>query len=179
MYPAGITKLSYPLSNEEILQFFDGKCEVIRYADLVDKFPLDKYGRCVILIQSNPTNHWVLVMKLNNGSTLFQDSYGMFPSDQFNWIPKSVQKMTKQDRKKILDILASTPDMRYSPYKLQKSKTSISTCGKHACVRALFPDIDENQYWELISALAKDFNIGTDDVVNQIFISSAIFKHLL
>lgn len=179
MYPVDIVNLSYPMSNEEILQFFDGRCEIVKYCDLTDRFPLDKYGRCVILIQSRPTNHWVLVMQLDDGSTLFQDSYGMFPSDQFNWIPKSIQKMTNQNKKKILHIMETTPNMRYNQYKLQKSKTSISTCGKHCCVRALFPDLDENQYWDLINGLANDFKIGTDDVVNEIFKASAIFKRLL
>ena len=152
--------LNYPLSDLEIKHFFNGDVNIIKYRDLKDEFP---ERPCIILFESRPTNHWVLVMDLDDGSLLYHDSYGCYPSDEFNWIPKSIQKLTKQNQKKMYEILLKYPKVRYNQYCIQDKGTS--TCGKHCCIRALFPSIDENDYFDLISG----YDVSPDEIVNLIF----------
>ena len=192
-----IADLSYPLSDLDIKRFFNNHraspslasrpgIKILRYSDLNNYSDLfDAIGpdeRLIILFENEKINHWVLVMVIRkpgyNPFILFHDSYGVIPVNEFEYIPRSFQKMTNQDRDILLKLLIDCPlETRYSPYRLQKISSSISTCGKHACVRGLFNEIDEDQYAKLIKS-GKKYGLSPDQVVNEIFLDylNDIFK---
>lgn len=174
-----IQNLNYPLSDLDIRKFFKNKINIMRYSELQNYDNildvLGKYERVIILFEAEKMNHWVLLMIIRKPNKkpfiLFHDSYGCIPNNEFNYIPKSFQKMSNQDRNVLLHLLIDCPlQTHYNQYRLQKISSEISTCGKHACVRALYPEIDENQFNKLIRDECKLNKLSSDEIINALFL---------
>jgi hypothetical protein len=170
-------KLSYSLSDVDIKKFFQDKVNVIRFKDLKGKMLstiLGKYGRCIILIQqSNKNAHWVLlhIVEEKNKKPFIEwfDSYGLYPENKFNYIPKSFQKLSDQERGTIVKLLLNQPmKIHYSQYRLQELKNGMNTCGKHCCLRGYYNNISEDDYAKLIKSGLKH-GISTDEMVNILY----------
>lgn len=162
--------LKYSLSDRDITRFFNDKIKIIRYSELDDYDNivdvLKPYNRTILLIEAEKTNHWVLLQMVKDKFILFFDSYGIFPSNQYNYIPKSIQKMTNQDRNKLLRLLIDSPyNVHYSQYRFQKIKNYINTCGRWCCVKGLFMDMTEDDFRDMINNMMKETKLTSDEVI--------------
>lgn len=166
------------LSDSDIKKFFDGEIKIIRFSDL-NKYSdindvLHPYGRCIILIEAKDTNHWILIQLINKPKKdpyiLFFDSYGISVGNEFNEIPISIQKMTNQNRNKILQLLIHQPlDVHYSQYRLQKLKNGINTCGRWCSVKGMLMDMSEDDFNKSIRKICKETNLSPDEVITVLY----------
>jgi hypothetical protein len=162
------------LSDTDIKKFFNNKINVIRYNELNNVDSIDEvlqpYGRCIILIESEKTNHWVLLQYINKPNNepyiLFFDSYGISVGNEFNEIPKSIQRMTQQDRNVILKLLIDSPlKIHYNQYRLQKLKNGVNTCGRWCCVKGLLSDMTEDEFAKSIRKIQKETKLKPDQII--------------
>lgn len=174
--------LSHALSDKELKDFFDGKVNILRYADLKDFDHLDDvlgpYGRCIMLFENeNDYNHWVSLVRIEIARrkpyVLFFDSYGCVPENEFDYIPKSFQKLSHQERGVLLKLLINQPlQVHYSQYRLQHlgklRGTAVNTCGRWAALRCLYNMITEDEFNELFR-MGEVFGITTDELCTLVY----------
>jgi hypothetical protein len=175
-------KLDYCLSDGDIKRFFNNKIKIIKYADLDSMTIYDllgDYGRCVILFEMQGRNngHWTILQFMNNKKSkypyiLFTDPYGYKPERQIDYETREWKNSeeNKQDRGKLLKILYNSPySTHFNNHKLQELKRNTNTCGKHCCIRGLFDDINENDYYSILKEFSKENNLSIDFIINAIF----------
>lgn len=151
------------LTDVDIKDYFGGKINVIKLSELKKYRSLEdllgKYGRVVILIETEPNNgHYVCISKVNPKGKkpyyLFFDSYGIYPENELKWVQKKYQGKLGQHKNILIDFLLNRDrkdiPIHFSELKLQGSGKGISTCGRHCIVRLEYPDLSEYQYAELI-----------------------------
>jgi hypothetical protein len=149
------------LSDDDIFNFFDNKVRIIKYSELQDINHIDDiikpFGFCIILFELLDINngHWTLLQKCYKNKKpyiLFFDSYGYKPENELNYaVSNKLLDITDQDRGYLLRLLYNQPlDVHYNQYRLQKIQTNINTCGKYCCVKGCFPDVNEDEFAELL-----------------------------
>ena len=95
--------LDYALSQDDIITLLKGKVKVITYKELSQYKNIEEalkiYGRLVLLFESrNNYGHWTLLHRLKgkkNEVEMF-DSYGLFPDEELDYIPKDFKKQSTQ-----------------------------------------------------------------------------------
>jgi len=158
-----INNLSHALTDKEINDFFNGKVNILKYSELKNKSLkeiLGKFKRCIILYeQEYNKGHWVLLheVKLKNKKPYLEyfDSYGLIPTKELDWIPKSMKYLTNQQKETLLNLLLNQPlQVRYSQYRLQKLGKlhgfNVNNCGKWCCIRAYYNKINEDEFDKLM-----------------------------
>jgi len=179
VYMSNLNKLlEHSLSDKEIKDFFDDKINVLRYSDLSNYKNLDdilgKYRRAIILFENeNNLNHWCLVHEVDiKGQKPYVewfDSYGIIPDNEFDYIPKSFQNLSKQKRGTLIKLLINQPlQVHYSQYRLQELHKGINTCGVWCCVRALYNMISEDEFAKLFRS-GEQFGLTPDELVSLLF----------
>lgn len=139
--------MNYSLSDQDILNALDDKCNIIRYGDMQHVTHIDQLLRgfncCVILYEEEPyIGHWC-VINLNNKNELeFFDSYGMKPD-------RYLYDLEKNERHKLdalpylSKLLLNSPyKLKYNEIQLQSKENDINTCGRWAILRSIFYDVD-------------------------------------
>jgi hypothetical protein len=153
--------MAYSLSDYDISMFFRGEINIIAFKNLKEFKSIDdvlgKYERCIILIEGNESNHWVMIQKIRIKNRkpyiLFWDSYGLIPENEFNYIPKSFTLMSGQEKGSLIKLLINQPlPVHYSQYRLQQLKDGVNTCGRWCCIKALYPNITEDRFDKLMRA---------------------------
>lgn len=155
--------MEYSLSDKDIRDYFDNKINVFKYNELkafknIDE-ALGKYKRCIILFENKQNSgHWCALMeiKMKNGkkAILFHDPYGLIPTEQMKYIPKSFEKLSDQRKEYLLRLLYEQPlEVRYSQFRLQKLAPNINTCGRHCVLRCEYPDYDEYEFDDLLRSV--------------------------
>lgn len=148
--------IDYSLSNFDILNALDQKCNLVSYPQIkkfktIDQL-LGKYKKCVILYLSDANyGHWTCIYEHNNVIYFF-DSYGNIPNDQLKWIPKGLNKSLEQDHKHLIKLLYdSGKKIEYNEHPLQKSGRGINTCGKWVIFRLKYPFLSINDFNNLFT----------------------------
>lgn len=155
------TLLSQSLTDDDIYNFFGNKVRIIKYSTLKEVKDvgqiLNPTGFCIILFELHDHNngHWTLLQKCKvrgREFLLFFDSYGYEPENELNYVRNAkLLEETDQDRGLLLSLLYNQPlPVHYNNFRLQKIKTNINTCGKYCCVKALYPNLDENQFEKIL-----------------------------
>lgn len=145
---------SIPLSNQDLLNI--AKClgkdlltiRIRTYDELKnlnvnhinELFPYP-VNSIYILLQTKDQNigHWVLLMKNQNGIIYF---------DPYSFSLIESLEITKNDD--FLYQLLVESQVDENEYKLQEIKQGISTCGRHVCVRSIFPVLSNKEYYEKV-----------------------------
>ena len=103
----------------------------------------NKVDSIYILLQRKDTTvgHWVLLMK---------NIYGYVYFDPYSFSLIESLEITENDNYlyQLLDSSDSAVDE--NEYKLQEFTQGISTCGRHVCVRSLFPILTNKEYYEKV-----------------------------
>lgn len=140
-------------SSSEILQIIDGKANLLTYSELEKYKTLDdalgKYGALVLLYQTKSKNygHWVAVFKVNKNTVEFFDSYGIFPDDEIDFVPKNFRRVNyKKFRHLDQLLLDSHYKIIYNEYKLQSDELGTNTCGRWVAVRLLMRKVSQQKF---------------------------------
>ena len=96
-----------------------------------------------ILLQRKDTRvgHWVLLMK---------NIYGYVYFDPYSFSLIESLEITENDNYLYQLLDSSNSAVDENEYKLQEFTQGISTCGRHVCVRSLFPVLTNKEYYEKV-----------------------------
>lgn len=153
--------MDYSLSNEDINKVLEPHpTNIITYPMLHDVDDIDEIfddkGRCIMLypLESKYSGHWVAIMRHPNNIIEYFDSYSSKPDTEKNWISEKKQDALNIQADKLTELLKKEyrggAKIIYNPYKLQRDKDNINTCGRHACSRLAFKDLTLKQYRDMI-----------------------------
>ena len=163
------------LTNNQVELIANKKLPIISSA-IIHKFNnlhelFNGYSDVLILYQDNHSNnmlsgHWCALKHIDNDNVAFFDSYGKFPDDQLNHIPKKYRRLTNQMYKYLSDLLYKSDykNIHYNPYQLQESKKGINTCGRHVGLFILL-DMDPEDYYKFMCYLKKKLKYKNFDLL--------------
>jgi len=148
---------SQDLTGSDIHITTNGKCPVHLYKDLL-KFDsieqiLGPYNKCIILfpVKSSVNGHFVSLLYHEDINTLeYFDPYG------FSWDQElKYSEDTKWTQYNIIGMLMDKAKeqgfkVMWNKYRFQELKDGISTCGKHASIRARFSYLKIDEYAKLM-----------------------------
>jgi predicted secreted protein len=102
---------------------------------------------------------------LKRGNTIeFNDSYGIKPDEQSDWVSKNKLKEFRQDTHYLTELLKNSGyRIVYNKYPFQSSKHDISTCGRHAATRLYFKHLSLPEYAQMVL----DSGMAPDDFVTS------------
>lgn len=146
-----------PLSGKEIYDSCDGNINIYTYKDLLSFNTIDQaFGdknAIALLYETKPKyGHWVGLLRYN-GHIEFFDSYGKFIDDQLDFVPRKFRRQLGEDYPYLSKLLYESPyEIIYNPYKLQKSKDEISSCGRHVIMRCTFYDFPLDDYVRMLTS---------------------------
>lgn len=146
--------MNYSLSNHDIYNLLDYKCNIIPYEDIINykniNELLGKYKKCIILYKSSHDfGHWTCIYE-NKGKIYFFDSYGFKPNAQLKFIPNQLNKSLNQNHDYLLKMLYDTKKpIEFNEYPLQKLDTKINTCGRWVVFRLKHPGISVDDFNKL------------------------------
>ena len=158
------------LSDKQVLKIVNGRANIILYPDLIYYNDIDEilnpYGSCFLLFEIEPSyGHWCCIFKKENKLEFF-NSYGGFPDDSLKYIPDDFKDISNQNYPYLTRLLLkSNYDIYYNQFKFQKSKSDITTCGRHCAFRLLFKDMKIEKYKEFMDILCKYFKLDPDELV--------------
>ena len=103
----------------------------------------NKVDSIYILLQRKDTTvgHWVLLMK---------NIYGYVYFDPYSFSLIESLEITENDNYLYQLLDSSNSAVDENEYKLQEFTQGISTCGRHVCVRSLFPILTNKEYYEKV-----------------------------
>ena len=114
--------------------------------------------------------HYVALVKNDDNRTIyFMDSYGKKPD--VGQKPKDDPQDLYDERQNTLIklLLESGYNVDYSPYKFQSiADKNIATCGRHALMRSNHPELNTEEYHNLMKSLKDKFNMPYDDIVSYL-----------
>jgi hypothetical protein len=147
-------------SGADILKFLNYKCNLMTYPELTNcESIFDAMGehKALVLLYLTKENfgHWVCVFEHDNGKIEFFDSYGTIIDDQLKQIKSNFRKVSNQDYPHLTYLLYnSNRPVEYNHTPLQKKYTdkgrTVSTCGRHVCVRLIARKMPLTKYIKLI-----------------------------
>nr|WPF46477.1 MAG: putative cysteine protease [Lake Baikal virophage 3] len=160
--------LEYPLSDSDIKKILPG-INVISYPELNDMSHIDqafdKHGRCMILYltEDEHTGHWVCMIKKGRNVEYFDPYGGYKPDGESKWLSKEKLVELEQDYPTLSKLLSDSKyNVKNNPYKFQKERNDIATCGRHCVSRLYFKDLTLDQYKKQID----DFGTSPDEYVS-------------
>jgi len=158
------------LSNQDILNLLNGKCNIVLYPDMhkyktIEQL-LNPYNCCIILYESKPNyGHWCALTK-HNDNIEFMNSYGGLPDCCLKYINKDFRKKSKQLIPYLKKLMFKSPyALFYNEFAFQKKGYDIKTCGRHCVIRCLCKDLNIYQYKNLLDELCKMWDTDYDGVV--------------
>lgn len=160
------------LSGTEISNFLDNRCNLIPYPKLSQYSTiyeaLGKYQKLVILYLTNTNiGHWCCVWINENGLNFF-DSYGGSPDSQLKLISEHYTKIDGQEYPLLTYLMYKTGlPVYFNEFPLQKLKQNINTCGRWVCIRLKYPDISEDEFYNIFH----NFNIDPDILITLLTIN--------
>lgn len=148
--------MEYSLSNNDILNYLDNKCNFHTYKELknfnnIDEL-LGKYNKCVLLYLTKENyGHYTALYKVGN-TIYFFDPYGYMIDDELKFVPKHLKKELNSDYRYLTELLYNSGyDVEYNEYQLQKKKIGINTCGRWVILRLIYPKISINDFYKLFN----------------------------
>lgn len=121
--------------------------------------------------QGKLIGHWVLIIDYGNTIEVF-DPYGEDLEEQYDEYQGKIDKHLKQ--KPYLEILMKKlkklgKKIVVNPYKFQKESPDINTCGKWCIIRAIFENLNINQFKDIIKYGMKKSGLSSDELIGGVF----------
>jgi len=151
------------LTGQEVEITTNGKAPVHLYKD-IRKFThirevIGPNNACLVLfpVKSDSDGHWIAILYHPETNTIEHfDPYGfswnqeLQYSEDTEWTQYNLLgKFYDEARQKGYNVI-------YNPYRFQKLKTGINTCGKHSSIRIRFKYLDIEQYKKLMMGQSQD-----------------------
>lgn len=169
--------VDYSLNNFEITNALGNRSSVYKYKDLRRLKSLDSFMRnkdyLIILYEYEPNyGHWTCILKQKSPGKKytyeFFDPYGSLPDSMMRNIPKTIRNKRGMEFPDVLRLLNSSDrEIHYNNYKLQKFKEGVNTCGRWVIVRAMFSNLNIDQFNKMIKGLDKDGDRFVTDFTNM------------
>jgi len=166
------------LSDKDVLKIVNHKANLVLYPDLHKYTHIDdilgKYGACIILFESKPQyGHWCCIFKATPTLLEFFNPYGKIidgmPDEGLKYIDPKFREETNQLLPYLSMLMLDSPyELSYNEYPFQKLAKGISTCGRHVCVRLLCRKMTLNDYYKMMTKMAKKYDIDYDAIVTLI-----------
>jgi len=150
------TIYSQDLTGQEVEITTNGHCPVHLYHDLKNfshiRGVIGQHNACIVLfpVKSSTNGHWISILYHPDTNTIEHfDPYGFSPDVELKYSsdPETQQNLlmrfynqAKQEGYKVI----------FNPYRFQKLKDGINTCGKHSSIRARFRYLNIEQYKKLM-----------------------------
>jgi hypothetical protein len=174
--------ISYPLSGGDIKKALDNKVKLITYSDLMQYDNifdvLKPYNKVVILFETTARliGHYCCLFKCNSDATgesiIFYDPYGIKPEKQLSYAPDWLIEVTNAKNNLLYRLFQQNEiPIRYSQYDMQKWSKKVSTCGRWCIVRLMYPQFDENEFYQMFkkNSPKKYFDKIVVELTNKLF----------
>jgi hypothetical protein len=139
------------LTDTELAQITNGKCEIISYHQLANYNNIDdvlgEYKAVIILYETTYNRGHFTALHINNNNQLeFFDPYGMYVDKELNWA-----KYNEAEGEPYLSELISKSnyDFIYNKIRLQVWNSHTNTCGRWCALRIIFRDYVLKDFQEL------------------------------
>ena len=175
---------SYELSNVDIKKILGKNINIIPYPQLNNYSSLQSCMRnndmFVLFFETtnSTTGHWQCMF--NNGTYNFWDSYGLKPSGDKSYIQKNILIQLKEIQPYLPNLLntglKNGLNIIYNKNDYQSWSGDVSTCGRHVCTRLLNKHMNEQEYYNYLSAYQAKYNLKSFDDVVINFIYNIIHK---
>ncbi len=129
------------LSNEDIMNFCNGKVNIVTYKELNNYNSLDEvlhpFDACILLYETKESyGHWCAIVKISDDEVEFFDSYGLFPDDEKSFINPAFLIKSGQKLPILTRLLYECPyKLSFNEHKFQSDKNNMNTCGRWCCLR--------------------------------------------
>ena len=138
--------VDYLTKNKAVLLLYK---DLLNYNSILDAF--GKFNNIILLfpVQSDSEGHWVCIRKNPETHTIRHwDSYGL------SWTQEMGYTDNQYVKQNILGQLYQSAQQQgwkilWNQYRFQEMKDNINTCGRHACLRARFDYLDNDEYAKL------------------------------
>lgn len=134
-----------PWSDANIKSICKGKVNVMTVKAAVQKGSIDEvfgpHGAAVLLFETEPDyGHWVALIRVDDDTVEWFDSYGIEPNGELKMIPRDFAKESKQDAPYLTDMIekGGYTTVLWNQTPLQKHGEDVSTCGRWASLRVAF-----------------------------------------
>ena len=150
------------LTGQEVEITTNGNCPVHLYEDLLKfnhiKEVIGSHNACIVLfpVKSSTNGHWICILYHPDTNTIEHfDPYGFSPDTELKY---SSDPETRQNLLMRFYNLAKSEgyNVVFNPYRFQKLKDGINTCGKHSSIRARFRYLTIEQYKKLMLNQSND-----------------------
>lgn len=162
------TKLITPISGKQINKSLPG-VKVILYRDLKKYKKLPKLPIVILYEIRDGFGHWVTLLRSGKNKEIEHfDSYGYAPDKEMDFVPEKFKNEVYKNNKYLLRLLYKSKEpINYNQYNLQ-AEPPISTCGRWVIVRNMFPELDIDQFKDMIYKTSKDLDLYPDEIVSKI-----------
>lgn len=156
-----------PLSLLDIREFLP-KAQMLVYSEFkkiknIDEIFNKKRNYMFIIYQGTGNlGHWVVLLRRGRIIEFF-DSYGDMIDTTFNWIPvKTRRELGQADSILTKLLIGSNYKIHFNQYRYQGKRTM--TCGRWCLLRAVFIDLNEDEFHKLINKAKKAADLTNDQL---------------
>ena len=160
--------MSWPLNGGQMHMYGDLKTviysNVQRHKTIDSLFNSMLSDKLALLYESIPRQgHWILLMRDKPKNTIyFFDSYGECRPDD---LVDTMSKNMYNQKYLVKLLLKSDYKVDYNNHKYQRYGASIQTCGRHCIVRSRYPQLDTDQYYDLMRSIREHTKLSYDRIV--------------
>ena len=108
--------------------------ELEKYTDINQVIPEQKGYRILLIETKQNTGHYCCLLKYSDQYFEYFDSYGLYPDQEFSFIPQQMQQILDEKvhiMSQLLNKLKSEGgNWTYNKMKLQKMANGVNTCGR-------------------------------------------------
>jgi hypothetical protein len=151
------------LTGQQVEIVTNGKCPVHLYKDL-RKFDnvrevIGENNACIVLfpVKSSSSGHWIAILYHPETNTVEHfDPYGFSWNTELNYTEDPTWTQYNLLGKLYNDAREQGYNVIYNPYRFQKLKDGINTCGKHSAIRCRFRYLNIEEYKKLMMGQSQD-----------------------
>lgn len=165
-----------PMDDQDI-RFYLPDAKILKYTDLknyndINQLLPEPIDYVILLYLDAPNKgHWTALLKYHKFIEFF-DPYGLKPDSELKWVDCNTRIKLGTVIPFITRLFNKVKDNQivvYNPFKYQKEKSDINTCGRH-CVYRILKMIDYKmnleQYYKHMQFLKKKYKISFDEIVS-------------
>jgi len=142
-----------PWSDKNIKTLCSGKVNVMTVKQAVQTGDIDAvlgpHGAAAILFETSTNyGHWIALIRVNDNTVEWFDSYGLYPNEELTMIPKGFASRTHQDAPYLAYMLrdGGYTNLLFNEEPLQSSGRRVSTCGRWTAVRIAMKHISLKRF---------------------------------
>lgn len=151
------------LTNEDVMRLVKDKANIILYSELykinnIDEL-LEPHGAFFLLYEAKKHyGHWVSVIRTNQNTIEYFDSYGGFIDHPLSWINPAFKKKSHQDYPYLTKLFYESKykNLDYNQFRFQKKGGDVKTCGRWAALRILLKDMPLKDFNKLLGGSLSD-----------------------